>query len=98
MYSIHIIETTLKQLKEQNFRNGFSTSVASEIQTALYEHDSVHAGNKFWSEWCNVSKRNPKPELIDKVGLDVYELFLEVDELASGPGSFQMPSWGTKGT
>ena len=98
MYNLLIIKETLIRLKNSDYREGFNDSVASHIRQALYEGQSVDAGNKFWSDFCNVSKRHPKDSLIDLVGQDVYDLYLEVEESSNGPGAFKMPSWGTYGT
>jgi hypothetical protein len=78
----------LEELKRENYRRQFHDSVLSILCDKLNDH-------KLWSEVCCGTGQE---YITSTYGEQAYELYLEVDELSKGEGSFKMPSWGTYGT
>ena len=78
----------LEGLKRENYRTQFHDCVLSILRDKLNDH-------KLWSEVCC---GRGQEYITSTYGNQAYELYLEVNEIAEGEGSFEMPSWGTYGT
>jgi len=91
-----IIFNTLNHLREIDYRNTFYTTVLDKVIEALNEHDP-NVARKFHSLMVTGRYYTLIQEILggDESILDLYE---EVFRAANGPGSFQMPEWGTYGT
>ena len=91
-----IVLNTLNHLREINYRNGYSQTVFDKVVNALNEYDPQVA-RRFYNLKLTGSNRTLVHEILgdDASILDLYE---EVFKEANGPGSFQMPDWGTRGT
>ena len=91
-----IIVSTLNHLREINYRNGYYKTVFDKVMDALNEYDP-NVARKFYNlklTGCNT----PLVEDLLDGDWSVLDLYEQVFEEANGPGSFQMPDWGTRGT
>lgn len=93
------IRQKLEDLQSADFRDGFEDTVLHRVCQAVGE-------NHYWDLWSDaavISHLSPsRKEKLISVWFDddesILDLWLDVEEQASGKGSFQMPSWGTYGT
>ena len=91
-----IVLNTLNHLREINYRNGYYKTVFDKVMDALNEYDP-NVARKFYDlklTGCNTSLVE---DLLDG-DWSILDLYEQVFEEANGPGSFQMPEWGTRGT
>lgn len=100
MYSAEIIKRVCNELIAADFRDGFEDSVIHRVRAAIAAEQGEDAARKFWSDFCcfirrDVRKAEKLLEVVDQEAIDIY---LDACDVASGPGAFQMPSWGTYGT
>lgn len=95
MNRAQIIADTLTRLHEQDYRNGFNDSVLSFCRDALDDFDS--SGKKFWSHMCCGRRGDVFQDFMD-CDKDLMDYYEHVEKQAAGPGAFEMPEWGTRGT
>ena len=91
-----IVVSTLNHLREINYRNGYYKTVFDKVMDALNEYDP-NVARRFYNlklTGCNT----PLVEDLLDGDWSVLDLYEQVFEEANGPGSFQMPDWGTRGT
>ena len=102
MYSPETIKSVLLRLKSENFRNGFNNTVIHQIQDEIIKvhsfEDSIQFQKDFACMHYSVRVMASVNQLVEQFDQELIDLYIEVSELAQGPGSFQMPSWGTYGS
>lgn len=95
MNRAQVIANKLDELQENDYRNGFNDCVLGYCRDALNEFDG--SGEEFWSAVCCNRMSEVLREFMDS-DQALMDYFDEVSTMAKGPGAFEMPAWGTKGT
>jgi hypothetical protein len=90
-----VIADTLRKLHIEDYRETFRDSVLSLCRAALDDFDA--SGREFWNAMCCGRQADALREFMDN-DQDLMDYYIEVCNIASGPGSFMMPEWGTRGT
>lgn len=85
---MNVFVAILNNLKETNYREGFSDSVLSILRDELNNRDL----------WNNACCGRGEEYITKTYGEDAYSLYEEVVALSKQEGAFIMPAWGTKGT
>jgi len=91
-----VIADRLTQLHIQEYRNGFNDSVLSHCRDAV-EAFEPGSGREFWNQMLRGDRGEALVNFLDN-DKDLLNYFDKVDKNASGPGAFEMPHWGTRGT
>ena len=93
-----LIVSVLIDLKNKNYREGFTDTVLHHVVNAIREVD-MEKGNRFWSYGCMLpyDKKKMIDEFMDG-DESVFALYEEVEKISKGDGAFVMPEWGIRGT
>lgn len=91
-----VIVNELNRLVSIDFRSGFEHTMHDEVIKALHKFDPAVA-MKFNNYILTGRFKSAIDEILDR-DETVIELYKQVEAMSNGPGSFEMPEWGTRGT